>query len=167
MQKNLCMPYAKINWNILVQSLSSDQLFATPWPAAQQDSLSITNSRSLFKLMSIESVMRVTISSSIVPFSSCLQSFPASGSYPASDSVLHIRWPDYWNFSFGISPSNEYSGLISFRMDWFDLFAVQGTLKSLLFWTSQFKSISSSVLSFLYTQTLTSIPDHWQNRSFD
>jgi len=90
-----------------------------------------------------------TISSSVVPFS-CFQSFPASGSFP--ESVLHISWPKYWSFSFSINPSNEYSGLISFRMDWLDLLAVQGTLKSLL--TPQFKSISSSVLSFLHGPTL-------------
>ena len=72
-----------------------------------------------------------TISSSVIPFSSCLQSFPASGFFP-NESVLHIRWPKYWSFSFNISPSNSYSGLISFSMDWFDLLALQGTLKSLL-----------------------------------
>ena len=71
-----------------------------------------------------------TISSSVISFSSCLQSFPASGSFQMT--VLHIRWPKYWSFSFSISPSNEYSGLICFRMDWLDLLAVQGTLKSLL-----------------------------------
>ena len=80
------------------------------------------------------------ISSSVMPFSSCLQSFPASG------SVLHIRWPKYWSFSFSISPSNKYSRLISFRMDWLDLLAVQGTLESSL--TPQFKSINSLALSF-------------------
>ena len=74
---------------------------------------------------------RPTISSSVVPISSCFQSFPASGFFFSSESVLFIRWPKYWSFSFSISPSNEYSGLISFRMDWFDLLAVQGTLKSL------------------------------------
>ena len=72
-----------------------------------------------------------TISSSVIPFFSCLQSFSASGSF-SNKSVLHIRWPKYWSFSFNITPSNEYSGLISFRMDWLDLLAVQGTLKSLL-----------------------------------
>ena len=112
-----------------VQSLNQVRLFVTPWTAAHQASLSITNSRNLLKLMSIESVMpHPTISSSVVAFSSCLQSFPASGSFPMSK----FRWPKYWSFSFSISPSNEYSGLISFRMDWLDLFAVQGTLKSLL-----------------------------------
>ena len=82
-----------------------------------------------------------TISSSVIPFSSCLQSFPASGFF-FSESVLHIRWPKYWSFSFSISPSNEYSGLISFRMDWLDLLAVQGTLKSLL----QHHSSKASIL---------------------
>ena len=82
---------------------------------------------SVLKRMSIESIMP-TISSSVIPFSSCLQSFPASGSFPKS-RLFYIRWPKYWNFSFSISPSSEYSGLISFRIDWLDLFAVQGTLR--------------------------------------
>ena len=90
----------------------------------------ITNSQSSLKLMSIKSVMHTTISSSVVPFSSCPQSLPASGSF--QESALHIRWPKYWSFSFNISPSNEYSGLISFRINWFDLLEVQVTLKSLL-----------------------------------
>ena len=98
-----------------------------PWTAAHQASLSITNSQSLLRLMFIELVM-LTISSSVIPFSSCLQSFPASESLP-SESVLHIRF----SFSFSISPSSEYSGLISFRIDWFDLFAVQGTGLSKVF----------------------------------
>ena len=84
-----------------------------------------------------------TMSSSVVPFSSCLQSFPASGSFPwCEESALHIRWPRYWSFSFNISPSNEHSGLISFRMDWLDLLAVQRTLKSLL----QHHSSKASIL---------------------
>ena len=83
----------------------------------------------------------------------------------SNESVLRIRWPKYWSFSCNISPSNEYSGLISFRMDWLDLLAVQGTLKSSP--TPQFKSINSSVLSFLYNPTLTSIHDYWKNHSFD
>ena len=82
------------------------------------------------------------ISSSVVPFSSHLQSFPASGSFPMSQSVLHIRWPKYWSFSFNISPSNEHPGLISFRMDWLDILAVQETLKSLL----QHHSSKASIL---------------------
>ena len=104
------------------------------------------------------------ISSSVVPFSSCPQSFPASGSFQ-NDSALQIRWPKYWSFSFNISPSNEHPGLISFRMDWLDLLAVQGTLKSSP--TPQFKSINSSALSFLCSPTLTSIHDHWKNHSLD
>ena len=96
-----------------------------------------------------------TISSSAAPFSSCLQSFPASGSFP--ESVLHIRWPKYWNFSFSISPSNEYSGLISFRMDWLDFLAVQGRDTQESSPTPQFKSINYLGLSFLYGPNLTSI----------
>ena len=126
---------------IVVQSLGRVRLFVTPWTAAHQASLSITNSRSLLKLMSIESVIPSNhLSSSVIPFSSCLQSFPATGSFP--ESVLRIRQPKYWSFSFSISPSNEYSGLISFSMDWFDLLAVQGTHKSLL----QHHSSKASVL---------------------
>ena len=83
----------------------------------------------------------------------------------SNDLALHIRWPKYWSFSFSISPSNEYSELISFRMDWFDLLAVQGTLKSLL--QPQFKSINSLLLSLLYGPTLTSIHVYWKNHSFD
>ena len=83
----------------------------------------------------------------------------------SNESVIHIRWPKYWSFSFDISPSNEHLGLISFRMDWLDLLAVQGTLESSP--TPHFKSISSSALSFLYGPTLTSIHDYWKNHSFD
>ena len=90
--------------------------------------------------------------------------FPSTRIF-SSESVLHIRWPKYWSFSLSISPSNEYSGLISFRMDWLDLLAVQETLESLL--QPQFKSINSSVLNFLYSPTLTSIHDYWKNHSFD
>ena len=119
--------------HISVQLLSHVQLFVTPWTIARQASLSITNSRNPPKPMSIESVMpssqwwhdwlRMTDSSSVIPFSSCPQSFSASGSF-SNESALHIRWPKYWSFSFNISPSNEHPGLISFRMDWFDLLAV-------------------------------------------
>ena len=101
-----------------------------------------------------------TISPSVIPLSSI---FPSIRVF-SNESVLHIRWPKYWSFSFGISPSNEYSGLTSFRMDWFDLL-VQGTLKSSP--TPQFKSINSLALSFLYGPTLKSIHDHWKNHSFD
>ena len=114
-----------------VQSLSCVQLFATLRTAARQASLSITNSQSLLKWMSIESV---TPSNHLIPCHLLLllpSIFPSIGVFP-SESVLHIRWPKDWSFSFSISPSNEYSGLVSFRMDWLDLLAVQGTLESLL-----------------------------------
>ena len=84
----------------------------------------------------------------------------------SNESVLYIRWPKYWSFSFSISPSNEYSGPISFRMDWLDLLAVQGTVQESSL-TPQFKSINSLALSFLYSPTLTSMHDHWKNHSFD
>ena len=103
-----------------------------------------------------------TISSSVVPFSSCLRSIPSIRVF-SNESVLHIRWPKYWSFSFSISPSNEHPGLVSFRMDWLDLLAVQGTLKSLLQHHSS-KSISSSALSLLYGPTLTSFSN---NRTSD
>ena len=129
-----------------VQSLSHVQLFATPWTAACQASLSITNSQSLLKLMSIESVM---LSNHLILCQTLLllpSIFPSIRVF-SNESVLPIRWPKYWSFSFNICPSNEYSGLTSFRMDWLDLLAVQGTLKSLL--QHHIKSINSSALSFL------------------
>ena len=109
------------SWPLLFRSVAQSCLtLATPWTTACQASLSSTISRSLLKLISIESVMPSTISSSAVPFSSCPQSFPSIRVFP-SESALHIRWPKYWSYSFSISPSSEYSGLISFRMDWFEL----------------------------------------------
>ena len=113
-----------------VQSLSCVRLFATTWTTARQASLSITNSGVYWNSCPVSRWCHPTISSSGVPFSSCLQSFPAPGFY-SNESVLCIRWPKYWSFSFSISPSNEHPGLVSFRMDWLDLLAVQGTLKSL------------------------------------
>ena len=113
-----------------VQSLSRVLLFATPWTAAHQASLSITNSWSLLKLMSIESVMPSNHLILCCPL--LLPSIFPSIRVFSNESVLHIRWPKYWSFSFNISLSNEYSGLISFKMDWLDPLAVQGTLKSLL-----------------------------------
>ena len=114
-----------------VQSLSCVQLFVTPWTTGCQASLSITNSRSLLKLMSIEPVMPSNHLILCCPLLLLPSIFPSIRVF-SSESVLHIRWPKYWGFSFSISPSNEYSGLISFRMDWLDLFAAQGTLKRLL-----------------------------------
>ena len=145
-----------------VQSLSRVQLFVTPWTAARQASLSITNSQSSPKLMSIELVMPsnhpILCHSLLLPPSI----FPSIRVF-SNESVLHIRWPKYWSFSFSISPSHEYPGLISFRMDWLDLLAVQGALKSLL----QHHSSRASILSLLHSPTLTSIHDHRENHSLD
>ena len=113
-----------------VQSLSHVLLFATPWTAARHASLSITNSQSLLKLMSIESVMPYNHLTLCCPLLLPPSIFPSIRVF-SNELVLCIRWPKYWSFSFSINPSNEYSGLISFRMDWLDLLAVQETLKSL------------------------------------
>ena len=115
----------------LVQLLSRVWLFVTPWTAARQASLSITNSQSLLKLMSIKSVLPSNHLIFCRPLLFLPSIFPSIRVF-SNESALCIRWPKYWSFSFIISPSNEYSGLISFRIDWFDLLAVQGTLKSLL-----------------------------------
>ena len=112
-----------------VQSLSHVQLFAAPWTTARQASLSITNSRSLLKLMSIESVMPSNHLILCHPLLLPASIFPSIRVF-SNESVLCISWPKYWSFSFSISPFKEYSGLISFRMDWLDLLVVQGTLKS-------------------------------------
>ena len=144
-----------------VQSLSP---FVTPWTAAHQASLSITNSQSLLKLMSIKSVMPSNHLILCCPLFLPPSIFPSIRVF-SNESVLLIRCPKYWSFSFSISPSSEYSGLISFRVDWLDLLTVQGTLKSSP--TPQFKSINSLAVSFLYSPTLTSIRDYWKNHSFD
>ena len=123
------------------QSLSRVRLFATSWTATLQASLSIANSWSLLKLMSIESVMPSNHLILCHPFLLLPSIFPSIRVY-SDESVLHIRWSKYWSFSFSISPSNEYSGLISFRMEGLDLLAVQGTLKSLL----QHHSSKASIL---------------------
>ena len=114
-----------------VQSFSHGQLFATPWTAVLRASLFITNSWSLLKLMSIESVMPSNHLVLCHPFLLLPSVFPSISAF-SNNSVLHVRWPEYWSFSFSISPSKEYSRLISFGIDWFDLLTVQGTLKSLL-----------------------------------
>ena len=124
-----------------VQSLRRVQFFATPWTAAHQASLSIANYWSLLKLMSIESVMPFNHLILCRPLLLLPSIFPSIKVF-SNESVLHIRWPKYWSFGFSISPSNEHSGLISFRMDWLDLLAVQGTLKSLL----QHHSSKASIL---------------------
>ena len=126
-----------------VQSLSRVRLFMTPWTAAHHASLPITNCWSLPKLMSVELVMS---SNHLIPCRPLLllpSIFPSIRVF-SNGSTLHIRWPKYWSFSFNISPSNEHPGLISFRMDWLDLLAVQGTLKSLL----QHHSSKSSILLY-------------------
>ena len=123
------------------QLLSCVWLFATPYTVAHQASLSITNSWSLLKLMSTELVMpsnHLTLYRPLLLLPSIIPSIRVF----SNESVLHIRWPKYWSFSFSISPSNEYSGLVSFRRDWLDLFAVQGTLKILL----QHHSSKASIL---------------------
>ena len=114
-----------------VQSLSRVRLFVTSWITARQASLSLTISRSSRKLMSIESVMPSNHLMPCRPLLLLPSIFPSIRVF-SNESALRIRWPKYWSFSFNISPSDEYSGLISFRMDWLDLLAVQGTLKSLL-----------------------------------
>ena len=134
-----------------VQSLSHVWLFVTPWTAARQASLSITNSQSLPKLMSIESVMSSNHLILCRPLLLLPSIFPSIRVF-SNESALCMRWPKYWSFSFNISPSNEHPGLISFRMDWLDVLAVQGTLKSLL----QHHSSKASVLrhSALFTVQL-------------
>ena len=126
-----------------VQLLSRVRLFATPWTAAHQASLSITNSWSLLKLMSIELVMPSNHLILCHPLLLPPSIFPSIRVF-SNESILCIRWPKYWSFSFSISPSNEFSGLISFRIDWFDLLAVQGTLKSIL----QHHSSKASILPY-------------------
>ena len=126
--------YARIiNWaSVQFSSVAqSCPLFETPWTAARQTSLSITNSKSLLKLMSIESVMPSNYLILCFPLLLPPSIFPSIKVF-SNESVLCIRWPKYWSFSFSISPSNEYSGLISFKIDWLDFLAVQGTVKSLL-----------------------------------
>ena len=147
-----------------VQSLSHVRLVVTPWTAACQASLSITNSRSPPKPMSIESVIPYNHLILCRPFLLLASIFPSIRVF-SNESALHNRRPKNWHFSFSISPSNEHLGLLSSRMDWLDLLSVQGTLKSSP--TPQFKSINSSGLSSLYSPTLTSIHDHWKNHSLD
>ena len=147
-----------------VQLLSHVRLFATPGTTACQASLSITNSQSPPKPMSIVSVMP---SSHLILCHPLLLLPPILPSIRvfSNESALCMRWPKYWSFSFSIIPSKEIPGLISFRMDWLDLLAVQGTLKSLLQHHSS--KASTSALSLLHSPTLTSIHDHWKNHSLD
>ena len=150
----------------LVQSLIHFWLFVTPWIAVCQASLSITNSWSPPKLMSIELVM---LSSHLILCRPLLLLPPILPSIRvfSSESTLYMRWPKYCSFSLSISPSNEYPRLISFRMDWLDLLAVQGTLKSLFQHHNSKASIFWKAVSFLHSPTLTSIHDYWKNHSLD
>ena len=144
-----------------VQSLSHVQLFVTPWIAACQASLSITNTRNSLKLTSIESVMPSSHLILCRPLF-LLPPVPPSIRVFSNESTLCMRWPKYWSFSFSIIPSKEHPGFISFRMDWLDLLAVQGTLKSLL----QHHTSKASMLSFLHSPTFTSIHDHRKKQSW-
>ena len=148
-----------------VQSLSHVPLFSTARIAAVQAALSIANTWGLFKLMSIESVMPpshlILCHPLLLP-----PKIPPSIRVFSNESTFCMRWPRYWSFGLSISPSNEYPGLISFRMDWLDLLCnPRDSQESSP--TAQFKSINSSVLSFLHSPTLTSIHDHWKNHSLD
>ena len=158
-----------LNWYTLLSvqfshSVMSDSLRPHRLQYAMLPCLSPT-SGAYSKLMSIELVMLSNHLTLCRPLLLLPSIFPSIRVFP-DESVLRIRWPKYWSFSFSNSPSSEYSGLISFRMDWLDLLAIQGTLKESSP-TPQFKSINSLVLSFLYSPTLTSIHDHWKNHSLD
>ena len=142
-----------------VQSFSHVQLFATPWTAARQVSLSFTNSWSLFKLMCIESVMPSNHLILCRPLLLLPSIFPRNSVF-SSEYVLHIIWPKYWSFNFSIAPSKIYSRLISFSIDWLDLFVVQWILESCP--TPQFKTINSSSLTILYGPIVTSIHGNWK-----
>ena len=148
-----------------VQSLSCVCLFATPWTVARQASLFITNSQSLLKLTSIELVMPFNHLILCRPLLLLPSIFPSIRIF-SNESLLPIRWLKYWSFSFSINSSNEFSGLICFRMDWFDLLAVQGTLKSLL----QYHRSKASILwlsAFFIVQFSHSYNDYWKNYSSD
>ena len=156
-------------WNafvsLSVQLLCHVQIFVTPWITASQASLSITNSQSSLKPMPIESVMPSSHHLIFYCPLLLLSPIPPNIRVFSNESALHMRWPKYWSFSFSISPSNEHPRLSSFRMDWLDLLAVQGTLKSLL----QYHSSKASILqhSAFFSPTLTSIHDPWKNHSLD
>ena len=144
--------------------LCTVRLFVTPWTAAYQASLSFTISLSLLKLMSIESVISSNHLILCRPLLLLSSVFPSIWVF-SSELALCIRWPKHYSFNFSMSPSNEYSGWIFFRIHWFDLLELQGTLKSSP--ASQFESTSSSEVSILYGPALTSIHDYWKNDSFD
>ena len=142
-------------WDCCCSVAKSCPTLCNPWTAACQASLSITNSWSLLKLMSIESVMPSNHLNLCHPLFLLFSIFPCIGIF-SNESVLHIRWPKYWSFSFNISPSNEYSGLISFRIEWFDLLDIQGTLKSLL----QHHSLKASIFQHAAFIMVASVHDY-------
>ena len=148
---------------IVVQSLNHVWLFMTPWTTAHQASLSFTISQSCLSSCPLSWWCHPTISSSVAP--SPLPSIFPSNRVFFSESAVCIKWPRFWSFSFSVSPSNEYSGLISFRIEWFNVLALQGTLKSLL----QHHSLKASVLwySAFFMVQLTSVHDYWKNHSFN
>ena len=147
---------------VVVRSLSHVCIFATPWTAACQVHLFFTISQNLLNLISIESVMS---SNNIVlcHLLLLLSIFPIIRVF-SNELTLRIRWPKDWSFSLSLSPSNEYSGFMSFKIDWFDLLAVQGKLESS---PAHFESINSLALSFIYGPTLISVHDYWKNHRFD
>ena len=145
---------------VVILLLSHVRLSVTTWTETHKASLSFTIYRSLLKLMSIKSVMPSNHLILCHPFLLLPSIFPSIGVF-SNESILCIRWPKFWSITFIINPSNEYSELISFRTNWFDILAVQGTLKSLL--QHQFESTNSLVLSHFYDPTLTSIHDYWKN----
>ena len=147
-----------------VQSLSCVWIFVTPWTAARQASMSFTNYWALLKLMSTESVMPSNYLILCHPLLLLPSVLPNIRVF-SNESVLHIRWPKNWSISYSKSPSNEYWGLISFRIDWFDLLAVQGTLRVFSKATVQKHQFFGTHLSL--SLTLTSIHDYWENHSFD
>ena len=160
----LIKPQSPLSQFSSVQLLSHVRLFATPWTGAHQASVIITNSWSLFKLMSIELMIPSNHLILCCPLLLPPSIFPSIRVF-SNESTLHTRRPKYWSFSLSISPSNEHPGLVSFRMDWLDLLAVQGTYKSLL----QHHSSKASILqwSAFFTVQLTSKHDHWKNHRLD
>ena len=152
--------FSSVQFNCSVMSDSS-----TPWAAVCQAFLSITNTQDILKLMFIELVMPSNCLIFCHPLLLPPSIFPSIRVF-SNESVLRIRWPKYWSFSFSISPSSEHPGLISFRVDWLDLLAVQETIKRLLQHYSSKASILP-VLSFLHSPTPRSIHDHWKNHSLD
>ena len=149
---------------VVVQSLSHVWLFVTPWIVACQAPLSSTISQSLFKFMSIESVMPSNHLILCCPLLLLPSVFPSLRIF-SSEFALCIRWPKYWSFSFSIGPSNEFSGLLSYKIEWFNLLAIQGILESSP--APQFKRNNSLVLNLLYGPTLKSVHDYWKNHRFD